>query len=212
MMIDEGASVSILSFVSWHSLGCPQLAAVTENLLAFNRRTSQPLGILPQFPVILGGKTVFIDAMVVRDPLDFALLLGRDYVYAMKAIVSTLFRVISFPHDGIIVTIDQLSFIGPDWVTSLSGSYMQTISPSPHVNYVALSPMTSTFDNLDSVIDMVISSVGLLELDLLTPVTTLDMCSFQSDHLPSDEDILEAMNEFCPLTWYPSRELSSWKP
>jgi hypothetical protein len=130
----------------------------------------------------------------------------------MKAIVSTLFRVISFPHDGRIVTIDQLSFICPDWVTSLSGSYMQTISPSPHVNYVALSPMTSTSDNLDSVIDMVISSVGLLELDLLTLVTTLNMCSFQSDHLPSDEDILEAMTEFFPLTWYPSRALSSWKP
>jgi hypothetical protein len=212
MLIDEGASVSILSSVAWHALGCPQLAPVTQNLLSFNRRTSQPLGILLQFPVTLGGKTVFIDVMVVRDPLNFSLLLGRDYVYAMKAIVSTLFRVMSFPHDGRIVTIDQLSFIGPDWVTSLSGSYMQTLSPPPHVNYVALSPMTSTSDNLDPVVDMVISSVGLLEPDLLTPVTTLDMCSFQSDRLPFDEDLLEAMTEFCPLTWYPSRALSSWKP
>jgi hypothetical protein len=211
-LIDEGASVSILSSVAWYALGCPQLAPVTHSLLAFNRGTSQPLGILPQFPITLGGKTVFIDVMVVRDPLDFSLLLGRDYVYAMKAIVSTLFRVISFPHDGRIVTIDQLSCIGPDWVTSLSGSYMQTVSPSPHVNYVALSPMTSTSDDLDPVVDMVISSVGLLEPDLLTPVTTLDMCSFQSDSLPSDEDLLEAMSEFCPLTWYPSRALSSWKP
>jgi hypothetical protein len=211
-LIDEGASVSILSSVAWYALGCPQLAPVTHSLLAFNRGTSQPLGILPQFPVTLGGKTVFIDVMVVRDPLDFSLLLGRDYVYAMKAIVSTLFRVISFPHDGRIVTIDQLSCIGPDWVTSLSGSYMQTVSPPPHVNYVALSPMTSTSDDLDPVVDMVISSVGLLEPDLLTPVTTLDMCSFQSDSLPSDEDLLEAMTEFCPLTWYPSRALSSWKP
>jgi hypothetical protein len=177
-LIDEGASVSILSSVAWYALGCPQLAPVTHSLLAFNRGTSQPLGILPQFPVTLGGKTVFIDVMVVRDPLDFSLLLGRDYVYAMKAIVSTLFRVISFPHDGIIVTIDQLSFMGPDWVTSLSGSYMQTVSPPPHVNYVALSPMTSTSDDLDPVVDMVISSIGLLEPDFLTPVTTLDMCSF----------------------------------
>jgi hypothetical protein len=144
--------------------------------------------------------------------LDLSLLLGRDYIYAMKAIVSTLFCVISFPHDRIIVTIDQLSFIGPNWVTSLSGSYMQTVSPPPHVNYVALSPMTSTSDDLDSVVDMVISSVGLLELDLLTPIMTLNMCSFQSDSLPSDEDLLESMTEFCPLTWYPSRALSSWKP
>jgi hypothetical protein len=211
-LVDEGVSVIILSSVAWYTLGCSQLAPVTQNLLAFNRGTSQPLGILPQFPVTLGGKTVFIDVMVVRDPLDFSLLLGRDYVYAMKAIVSTLFCVISFPHDGRIVTIDQLSFIGPDWVTSLSGSYMQTVSPPPHVNYVALSPMTSTSNDLDPVVDMVISSVGLLEPDLLTPVTTLDMCSFQSDYLPSSEDLLEAMTEFCPLTWYPSKALSSWKP
>jgi hypothetical protein len=118
----------------------------------------------------------------------------------MKALVSTLFYVISFPHDGRIVTIDQLSFISPDWVTSLSGSYMQTVSPLPHVNYVALSPMISTSDDLDPVVDMVISSVGLLELDLLTPIMTLGMCSFQSDSLPSDEDLLEAMTEFYPLT------------
>jgi hypothetical protein len=211
-LVDEGASVSILSSVAWYALGCPQLAPVTQNLLAFNKGTSQPLGILPQFPVTLGGKTVFIDVMVVRDPLDFSLLLGQDYVYAMKAIVSTLFRVISFPRDGRIVTVDQLSCIGPNWTTSLSGSYMQTVSPPPHVNYVALSPMTSTSDDLDPVVDMVISSVGLLELDLLTPVMTLDTCSFQSDYLPSNEYLLEAMTESCPLTWYPSRALSSWKP
>jgi hypothetical protein len=110
-LIDEGSSVNILSSFAWQALGCPPLTPVTKNLLAFNRRTSQPLGTLPQFPVTLGGKTVFIDIMVVQDPLDFSLLLGRDYVYAMKAIVSTLFRVLSFPHDGRVVTVDQLSFI-----------------------------------------------------------------------------------------------------
>jgi hypothetical protein len=80
----------------------------------------------------LGGKTIFFDVMVVRDPLDFDLLLGRDYVYAMKAIVSTLFRVIFLPHDGRMVTIDKLLFVGPNFtinpMTSLNGSYMQSIS------------------------------------------------------------------------------------
>jgi hypothetical protein len=142
----------------------------------------------------LGGKIVFIDVMVVQDPLDFDLLLGRDYVYAMKAIMSTLFRVIYFPHDGIIVTIDQLSFIGLDLtinsMNSLRGSYMPTISPPPQVNYVALSPMPSIVDeneplsvssvsyDLDLVVDVVISYIRLLEHDLLAPVTTLDMCFF----------------------------------
>jgi hypothetical protein len=211
-LIDEGSSVSILSSIAWQDLGYPPLAPVTQNLLAFNRRTSQPLGTLPQFPITLGGKTIFIDVMVVQDPLDFSLLLGRDYVYAMKAIVSTLFRVISFPHDGRVVTVDQLSFIDPTWITSLNGSYMQTVSPPPQVNYVALSPMASTSDDLDPVVDMVISSIGLLELDLFTPVATLDMVSFQSVFLPSSEDLLEAMTEFCPLTWCPSRAFSSWNP
>jgi hypothetical protein len=148
--------------------------------------------------------------------LDFDLLLGRDYVYAMKSIVYTLFHVISFPHDGRIVTIDQLSCFGPDLITnpmtSLNGSYMQSISPLPQVNYVALSLMNSTSDDLDLVVDMVISLIGLLELDLLTPITDPDMCSFQSIVLPSSEDLLEAMTEFYPLTWCPSRVLSSWKP
>jgi hypothetical protein len=211
-LIDEGSSVSILSSIAWQALGCPPLAPVTQNLLAFNRRTSQPLGTLPQFPVTLGGKTVFIDVMVVQDPLDFSLLLGRDYVYAMKAIVSTLFHVISFPHDGRVVTVDQLSFIDPAWIASLNGSCMQTVSPPPQVNYVALSPMASTSDDLDPVVDMVISSIGLLEPDLFTPVATLDMVSFQSVFLPSSEDLLEAMTEFCPLTWCHSGALSSWNP
>jgi hypothetical protein len=211
-LIDEGSSVSIMFSIAWQALGCPSLVSVTQNLLAFNRRTSQPLGNLPQFPITLGGKTVFIDVMVVRDSLDFSLLLGRDYVYAMKAIVSTLFRVISFPHDARVVTIDQLSFIDPTWISSLNGSCMQTVSPPPQVNYVALSPMASTSDDLDPVVDMVIFSIGLLEPDLFTPVMTLDMVSFQSVFLPSSEDLLEAMTEFCPLTWCYSGEWSFWNP
>jgi hypothetical protein len=150
--------------------------------------------------------------MVVQDPLDFALLLGQDYVYAMKAIVSTLFCVIYFPHDGRIVTVDQLSLIDPKWIASLNGYYMQTVSPPPQINYVALSPVVSTSDDLDLVVDTVISSIGLLEHDLFTPIMTLDMVSFQSVFLHSSEDLLESMIEFCPLTWCHSGELSSWNP
>jgi hypothetical protein len=88
---------------------------------------------------------------------------------------------------------------------------MHTISPLPHVNYVVLSSMNSTYDDSDPVVDMVISSIGFLELDLVTPVMTLDMVSFQSVSLPSSEDILKAMTKFYPLTWCPSRAMSSWK-
>jgi hypothetical protein len=149
-MIDEGASVSILSSIAWKVVGCPHLVPVTQNLLSFNRRANHPLGILLEFIITLGGKIVVIDVMVVHDPLDFDLILGRDYVYSMKDIVSTLFRMISFPHDGGFVTIYQLSFVGPDLIinpmTSPNGSYMHMVSPPPYVNYVTFSPMPSVGD------------------------------------------------------------------
>jgi len=55
--------------------------------------------------------------MVVQGPLDFKFHLRRDYVYAMKVIISTLFQVMSFPHDENIVTIDKISFADLGWAT-----------------------------------------------------------------------------------------------
>ena len=77
--------------------------------------------------------------MVAQGPLDFNLLLGRDYVYAMKVVVSTLFRVMYFPHDGKIVTIDQLSFLTPGHRVTPSN---QTALNVPHV-LVIPSPYSS---------------------------------------------------------------------
>ena len=110
-----------------------------DQILAFNHRPTAPLGILPYFPITLGGKTIYIDVMVFQGPLDFNLLLGHDYVYSMKAVVSTLFRVMHFPHDGKIVTIDQLSFVTPDHRITPSN---QTALNVPHV-LVVPSPSSS---------------------------------------------------------------------
>ena len=85
---------------------------VTQNLLAFNRGTNQPLGVLLKFPITLGGKTIYIDVMAVQGPLDFNLLLGCDYVYVMGVLIYSLFRVVCFPHEERIMTIDQFSIIG----------------------------------------------------------------------------------------------------
>ena len=82
-IIDEGVSISILSSNTWQAFGSPLLVPITQNLLAFNRGTSQPLGILLKLPITLGGKTIYIDVMVVPGPLNFNLLLGRNYAYAM---------------------------------------------------------------------------------------------------------------------------------
>ena len=66
--------------------------------MEFDRRNCIALGILAQTPVTLGGNIVLVDFMVIEDPLDFNMFLGRDYVYAMKDMVSKLFHVIYFNH------------------------------------------------------------------------------------------------------------------
>ena len=55
-IIDEGAYISILSSTTWKSFSSPPLVPLTQNLLAFNRGTSHPLGILLKLPVTLEGK------------------------------------------------------------------------------------------------------------------------------------------------------------
>ena len=133
-IVEEGASVSILFSTAWKALGSPQLVPSTDQILAFNRIPTTPLGTLPYLPITLGGKTICIDVMVVQVPIELNLLLGRDYVYAMKVVVSTLFRVIHFPHDGKIVTIDQLSFVTPNHRITPSN---QTSLNVPHVLLIA---------------------------------------------------------------------------
>jgi hypothetical protein len=57
---------------------------------------------------------VCVEVEVVDAPLDYNILLGHSWTYAMQAVVATIFRVLLFPHEGWIVTIDQLSFSRPD--------------------------------------------------------------------------------------------------
>jgi len=167
-IIDEGASVSILSSTTWQELGFPPLVPATHNLLGFNRGTSQPLQILPQFPINFGQKTIYLNVMVVLGPLDYNLLLGCDYVYDMGAIVSTLFQVICFPHEGKFVTVSQLSFPGPNMApsqtSSLNGPFVPMVSSPPRVNYVATCSIPTSTDNQFS--DVVHHVLGALELDL----------------------------------------------
>jgi hypothetical protein len=62
--------------------------------------------------------------------------------------------------------------------------------------------------DLDLVVYMVIYLIGLLEQDIPTLIKAIDMYSLQSVFLPSSEELLEAMDDVCPLTCI----LYSWKP
>ena len=51
-----------------------------------------------------------IEVEVIDAPLDYNLLLGRNWTYAMSAITSIVFCVMVFPHEGKVITVDQLDF------------------------------------------------------------------------------------------------------
>ena len=45
-------------------------------LKAFDGHVFKPHGIIPSFPITLGGKTVIVEVEVVDVPTDYNLLLG----------------------------------------------------------------------------------------------------------------------------------------
>jgi hypothetical protein len=147
-MVDEGASTCVMSLTCWKAVGQPVLSPSPTLITACDGRSFRPHSIVPSFPMQLGGKTVCIKVKVVNAPLNYNLLLGRSWTYAMQVVVATAFRVLLFPHKGRIVTIDQLSFSRPD--PALGASMVPMIdNPQPGVVNirVGLCPsLMGTFD------------------------------------------------------------------
>ena len=79
--------------------------------------------------VELGGKAVEIDVEVIDGNLDYNILLGRPWIYAMAAVVSTYFRKTAFPFQGGITIVDQQNFL-PNG-SQVTGS-IPMIHGSPH--------------------------------------------------------------------------------
>jgi hypothetical protein len=113
-IIDEGASTCIMSKVVWKKLGSPELVPSTITLRAYDGRPSSPEGIFQNVPVELGGKTILIDIEFIDAPLDYNILFGCSYMYAMKVVASSVFRTMMFPHNRKINTIDQLTHYEPN--------------------------------------------------------------------------------------------------
>ena len=82
----------------------------STTLRAYDGNPTKSQGILPHVPITLAEKIVLIDIEVVNAQLDYNLLLGRSYMYSMRVVASTIFRLMMFPHEGNIVTVDQLTY------------------------------------------------------------------------------------------------------
>lgn len=135
-VIDKGALICVMSQACWFNLGSPTLTLPSNSLKAFDGHTFLPKGYLASFPITLSGKTVNVNVEVVERHLDYNLLLGHSWSYAMTAIVSSVFQLILFPLDGKIVTVDQLSFCTPDYAT-LPSSTIPLIGGFPN-SYISI--------------------------------------------------------------------------
>jgi len=113
-VIDEGALICIFSISYWKALDPPTINQSPTTLKAFDGRGFCPYGLLNDFPIKLEEKIVAIDVEVVDAELDYNLLLGRSWTYAMAAVVSSYFRMIMFLHKGITMKVDKLPYYTSD--------------------------------------------------------------------------------------------------
>jgi hypothetical protein len=112
--VDEGASMCVMYITYWKAIGSPPFTESHNTLKAFNGSSFNPYNVLPSLPITLEGKMVQVEVEVFDTPLDYNLLRGRSWIDSMCAVVSTLFHVIFFPHQGKVVTVDQLAFFHSD--------------------------------------------------------------------------------------------------
>jgi hypothetical protein len=117
-IIDEGSSMCVMSISCWKSIGSPPLIESHNTLKAFNGSGFKPYGVLPLLSITLEGKSVNVEVEVFDTPLDYNLLLGCIWIDSMHVVVSTLFCVLHFPHQGKVITVDQLAFFNFDSRTS----------------------------------------------------------------------------------------------
>jgi hypothetical protein len=103
-----------MSLACWKAIGSPSLNESQNTLKASKDSSFKPYGVLPSLPITLEGKTVQVKVKVFDAPLDYNLLLGCSWIDSMRAVVSTLFRVVRFPHQGKVVIVNQLAFFNSD--------------------------------------------------------------------------------------------------
>jgi hypothetical protein len=182
----------------------------------------------------LGGKTVTVNVEVVDAPLNYNLLLGRSWFYAMTVVASSVFRCVQFPHQGKIVTIDQLyfctldariptttniPFLGDHIVTyesigvgllkdsSLMGTFPTPLPPTAH--HIAIANMVSTipYQSLESSDPWIVPSP--LEFNVLSDTMPLNPAeaayvAIQSASPSSNNSYSLAPNAFLMPSWLDS--------
>jgi hypothetical protein len=149
VVVDEVTTTCVMSLIYLKALSSLTLSNSLNMLNAFDSHSFRPHSILPTFPVQLGGKMVEVEIEVFDVHLDYKLLLGCNWTYVMVIIVSSFLCPLCFPHEGKIVTIDQLSFAyaSPNAYVGPSIPVIDNSQPEiENINVGMYSPLMGTFN------------------------------------------------------------------
>jgi len=88
-----------------------------------------PEGLFQNVPIELRRKSILIDIEDINALLDYNILFGYTYMYTMKVVAHSVFRIVMFPRNGKIITIKQVSHYEPN-----HSSNIDNILPLVHTN------------------------------------------------------------------------------
>jgi len=125
-----------------------------------------------------------VDVEIVDANINYNLLLGQSWTHAMHAIASSLFCMICFPHQGNIVTVDQLSFFA---------------SSSSDGNVLYIKHTGAPYESVGASLFKYFSLMGSFPLPL-PHVASIHVVLVKSDHsvIPSP-DLIDTWGEVMPL-------------
>jgi hypothetical protein len=109
-----------MSKLVWQKLFSPELIPPTITLRAYDGQPSSPEGFFQNVSIELRGKTILINIEDIDASLDYNILFGHSYMYAMKVVASSVFRMMMFPHNGNIITIDQVSHYETNYSSNIN--------------------------------------------------------------------------------------------
>jgi hypothetical protein len=101
----------------WKDIGSRALTESHSTLKAFNGIRFKPYSFIPSLSITLEGKSLNVEVEVFDAPLYYNLLLGRSWFDSMREVVSTIFYVSHFPHQGKVLIVNQLAFFNSDLCT-----------------------------------------------------------------------------------------------
>ena len=97
----------------WKNLGSPKFVPSTITFHAYDGHPSKPKVLYQNVHNEVIVKTILINVEVVDVVLDYNIILGCSFMYAIKMVFSSGFQVMLFPQNENIITLDHLTFYDP---------------------------------------------------------------------------------------------------